>query len=603
MPDDSDDDDDLDDLYGEDTVVRGPECHSGDEGSNRQSDTDSVEDEPSPPQHPVRRTHSKKTLTLNRLVHSIDSCMDKCNFNEITLPENTLGTNDEEEILTGYLGPKSNVNTPKIHWTTTSPLITGRQRSCDVVKSAVSTVRYGDVLIDIRSVFSTLITEEMVNLIVEKTNIRLEVIMAACAEKIAGNFRYNWIRKTDATEIHALIGLCYLRGLLGQNNHSRNILFKNEIGHPLFAAVMSKNRFCLLISNLMFDTNEERVASWPFDRFAAIRTLFETFNQNCLKHVIPSEFLSIDETLYPMRNQVAMKQYNPNKPAKYGLLFKSLNDGRFPYTYNSLVYAGKPQQGDGPYYINTIEDHVKTLVRTTGAKLPLDGRNISMDRLYTSVSTAIWLREQKITVVGTLMMNRIGIPDEIKAVRNRENFSVTIHFEEEKKDLALMSYNVKTKSKGKKNVLMLTTMRPCLGVTKDDGKEKPALYKLYDFTKGGTDIVDQNISYYTSKAKSVKWKMVAFYFMLDTARVNSQTILALKEKKDARKTNSFEIGFCLELERRSTKGLQKNITRKIDLYVNRDDDNDDDGNAPQLFTKLGDKHKICITCSDDISGP
>ena len=30
-----------------------------------------------------------------------------------------------------------------------------------------------------------------------------------------------------------------------------------------------------------------------------------------------------------------------------------------------------------------------------------------------------------------------------------------------------------------------------LRVTKDDGKEKPALYKLYDFTKGGTDIVDQ----------------------------------------------------------------------------------------------------------------
>ena len=54
-------------------------------------------------------------------------------------------------------------------------------------------------------------------------------------------------------------------------------------------------------------------------------------------HVIPSEFLSIDETLYPMRNQ-----HNPNKPAKYGLLFKSLNDARFSYTYNNLVYAGKP---------------------------------------------------------------------------------------------------------------------------------------------------------------------------------------------------------------------------------------------------------------------
>ena len=61
------------------------------------------------------------------------------------------------------------------------------------------------------------------------------------------------------------------------------------------------------------------------------------------------------------------------------------------HTHTTAWYnAGKPQQG-GPYYINTIEDHVKTLVLTTGAKLPLEGRNISMDRLYTSVSTAIWL--------------------------------------------------------------------------------------------------------------------------------------------------------------------------------------------------------------------
>jgi len=37
----------------------------------------------------------------------------------------------------------------------------------------------------------------------------------------------------------------------------------------------------------------------------------------------------------------------------------------------------------------------------------------------------------------------------------------------------------------------------------DDGKKKLAIYKLYDFTKGGTDIVDQCIGFYTTiKAKS-----------------------------------------------------------------------------------------------------
>ena len=58
-----------------------------------------------------------------------------------------------------------------------------------MIKSAVSTVRYGNVFTDIRSAFNTFITEEMVSLIVEKTNNKLEGIMNVCADKIADNSR------------------------------------------------------------------------------------------------------------------------------------------------------------------------------------------------------------------------------------------------------------------------------------------------------------------------------------------------------------------------------------------------------------------------------
>jgi len=60
------------------------------------------------------------------------------------------------------------------------------------------------------------------------------------------------------------------------------------------------------------------------------------FNERMKSVLVPSEFLSIDETLYAMRNQIAFRQYNPNKPAKYGLLYKSLNDARFPFTYQII---------------------------------------------------------------------------------------------------------------------------------------------------------------------------------------------------------------------------------------------------------------------------
>ena len=173
-------------------------------------------------------------------------------------------------------------------------------------------------------------------------------------------------------------------------------------------------------------------------------------------------------------------------------------------------------------------------------------------------------------MVGTMMANRKGIPDELKNAGNREIFSTSIHFEETAKDIAINTYTVKTKSKGTKNVLLLSTTRPLLGITKDDAKHKPAIYKLYDFTKGGTDIVDQKMSTYTCKAKSKKWKHVAFYYMLDTARVNAQTILALRQGKNPRQTNSFEVAFDLvlslvrdEIVRRPRKNLPKMITPKM----------------------------------------
>ena len=118
----------------------------------------------------------------------------------------------------------------------------------------------------------------------------------------------------------------------------------------------------------------------------------------------------------------------------------------------------------------------------------IKGRTISTDRLYTIIESMQWLLEKDITSVGTLKKGRIGILDELFNTRNREIYSATCHF---KKDITLTSYTVKKKSKGKKNVVVLSTTRLLHRKTIDDGKEKPQIIRFYDFTKGGTDIVDQ----------------------------------------------------------------------------------------------------------------
>ena len=89
---------------------------------------------------------------------------------------------------------------------------------------------------------------------------------------------------------------------------------------------------------------------------------------------------------------------------------------------------------------------------------------------------------------------------------------------------------------------MLSTMEPLLGVT-DDDKKSPALIKLYDFTKGGTGIVDQKIGLYFVKTRSWRCPSVAFSYLLDTNRVNPSTVYALNNNIDLKRVNSFNFGF------------------------------------------------------------
>lgn len=76
---------------------------------------------------------------------------------------------------------------------------------------------------------------------------------------------------------------------------------------------------------------------------------------------------------------------------------------------------------------------------------------------------------------------------------------------------------------------MLATVKQLLKVTKDDN-----IIKLYGFSKGGKDIVDQKIDNYTTKEMSGRWSMVSFYYLLDTARVNASTEFSLNNIADSK---------------------------------------------------------------------
>ena len=105
----------------------------------------------------------------------------------------------------------------------------------------------------------------------------------------------------------------------------------------------------------------------------------------------PSSYLAIDETLYPYSGYISIKKYNPSKPAKYGLLNRSLCDAVVPYTYYTLPYSGKPSKRNNEaskYYISETDEYTKYLVNGVNHYNSIDGSNISMDRHFTPVTIA-----------------------------------------------------------------------------------------------------------------------------------------------------------------------------------------------------------------------
>ena len=478
------------------------------------------------------------------------------------------------DYMEGEAGTKKSKTAETITWTDEPPEDRGRQRQCDIVKEKQAPrTREARSCKTPREVFDLFITHSMVDTVVQSTNKRIQETINKLGDALEDDDTKPFVRTTDAEEIYALFGLFYFRGLLGVNLKAVHRLFSDRYGHPVFGGTMSRNWFSFLSGHLCFDDPSTRRERWVTDRFAAFRNIFEEFNDNCSKHLIPSEYLSMDETLYPMRTRIAFRQYNPSKPAKYGLLFKSLNDARVSYTYRSLVYAGKTQQLPAQHYVSGNENYVKGLIEAVDQKQGLQGRNLSMDRLYTSINLAQWLLQKRMTCIGTTQQNRVGIPEDLKKTNDRELLSTRQLWEKTKSDLVLTSYVVSS-SKGKKNVLVLSTTKPLQGVTRDDGCRKPAVIKLYDFTKGGTDNVDQRIAMYSTRTKSAKWTRSALSFVLDTARVNSATLFAIATGVSPHSIDSFEFAWdlanslVLPLARsRPVQGLPKAVQLKLSLLL------------------------------------
>ena len=175
---------------------------------------------------------------------------------------------------------------------------------------------------------------------------------------------------------------------------------------------------------------------------------------------------------------------------RYGLNIKTLNDSQCAYTFRSDVYCGEPRViTANSYYLPSTLGVTSRLMEQYGWN-KLRGNHLTTDNYYSSVALANVCAEHNLTFCGTIRGNRKGVDQEFLKIQGREVNSTVVWYEKFSGKLTLSSYCVSTKSKGKKCVLLLSNLPdiPHMGVTRDDGKKKSALFKLYDFSMGVTDV-------------------------------------------------------------------------------------------------------------------
>ena len=68
------------------------------------------------------------------------------------------------------------------------------------------------------------------------------------------------------------------------------------------------------------------------------------------------------------------------------------------------------------------------------------GRNICMDRYFSSHEPFVNLLECNLTVSGTIQSNRRDVPDVLKATRGREKFSCLFLWDHENRIIMLIFY-------------------------------------------------------------------------------------------------------------------------------------------------------------------
>lgn len=102
--------------------------------------------------------------------------------------------------------------------------------------------------------------------------------------------------------------------------------------------ISSRDRFRAIMA---FFRCNDHTAMDNDDKLRQVRYLIENVKQSCQDYFQCNKEVAVDERMVRSKHRSGIRQYNKDKPTKWGLKLWVLADSDTGYTYNFNVYLGK----------------------------------------------------------------------------------------------------------------------------------------------------------------------------------------------------------------------------------------------------------------------
>jgi hypothetical protein len=303
---------------------------------------------------------------------------------------------------------------------------------------------------------------------------------------------------------------------------SRDLAFDQGIHGSGFVKTIGMNlaRFNAIVKAWRFEdysnlSPEEIAAKKANDPFWPVKKLAEEMALQFGNMYQCGQAMDIDEQTVPFKGRHKCRCYNPKKIYKWHFKLYALNDSKSGYMSNFFLYQGKAEVRP-PNISATMWPIMKLL--ETGQHSNL-GHIICTDNWYTSIAVLLFLASIGCAFIGTVKVNKSGLPPagifpktgrgrkrrgEMKSMTANVSAAATrpvnAYFTawQDNKPVHMLSSLPTFKTQVVRNVeIPGRWVRVLFSI--------PTIIRLYNWYMGGTDSMDQFLSYYRPHLKAISW--------------------------------------------------------------------------------------------------